>query len=79
MLIDTDNHWFPFNKNGKANYERYIGQWCDLQSNIYQVSKLFALSFKRIEEKNVKKDNRDSFLRYYVPNVEIKDFNVLIS
>ena len=35
MLIDTDNHWFPFNKNGKANYERYIGQPCDLQSNIY--------------------------------------------
>ena len=23
-------------------------------------------------------DNRDSFSHYYVPNVEIKDFNVLI-
>ena len=31
-----------------------------------------------IQENNVKKDHRDSFSRYYVPNVKIKDFNVLI-
>ena len=37
---------------------------------------LFVLSFERIEENNVKKDNRDFFSHYYVPNVEIKDFNV---
>ena len=43
-----------------------------------KISKLFALPFERIEENNVKEDHRDSFLRYYVPNVEIKDFNVLI-
>ena len=36
------------------------------------------MSFERIEERNVKKDHRDSFSHYYVPNVEIKDFNVLI-
>ena len=36
------------------------------------------LSFGRIEEDNVKKDHRDSFSRYCVPNVEIKDFNVWI-
>ena len=36
------------------------------------------MSFERIEENNVKKDHRDSFSRYYVPNVKIKDFNVLI-
>ena len=35
------------------------------------------MSFKRIEENNVKKDHRDSFSHYYVPNVQIKDFNVL--
>ena len=35
------------------------------------------MSFERIEENNVEKDHRDSFLHYYVPNVEIKDFNVL--
>ena len=34
------------------------------------VNRLFVLSFTR--------DNRDSFSDYYVPNVEIKDFNVLI-
>ena len=36
------------------------------------------MSFGKIEEDNVKKDHRDSFSRYCVPNVEIKDFNVWI-
>ena len=36
------------------------------------------LSFERIEENNVRKGYRDSFLHYYVPSIEIKDFNVLI-
>ena len=35
---------------------------------------LFVLLFTR----NNAGDNRDSFSNYYVPNVEIKDFNVLI-
>ena len=39
------------------------------------VNKLFVLSFEWIEEKNVKKDYRDSFSHYFVPKVEIKDFN----
>ena len=39
-----------------------------------KVKKLFILSFKR----NTEGDCRDSFSHYYVPNVEIKDFNVLI-
>ena len=39
---------------------------------------LFVLSFERIEEDNIKKDYRDSFSHYYVPKVQIKDFNVLI-
>ena len=43
-----------------------------------KVNRLFVLSFEIIEENNVKKDHRDYFLHYYVPNVEIKDFNVLI-
>ena len=37
-----------------------------------KVNRLFVLSFKGIEENNVKKDHRDSFSRYYVPNVEKK-------
>ena len=36
------------------------------------------MSLERIEENNVKKDYRDSFSHYYVPKVQIKDFNVLI-
>ena len=42
------------------------------------VNRLFVLLSERIEENNVKKDYRDSFSHYYVPNVEIKYFNVLI-
>ena len=38
------------------------------------VNRLFVLSFSR----NNADDNRDSFSNYYVPNVKIKDFNVLI-
>ena len=38
------------------------------------VNRLFVLSFSR----NNSTDNRDSFSDYYVPNVEIKDSNVLI-
>ena len=37
-------------------------------------NRLFTLSFGR----NIIGDNGDSFSDYYVPNVEIKDFNVLI-
>ena len=44
-----------------------------------KVNRLFVLSFERIEENNVKKDHRDSFSHYYVPKVQIKDFNVLIN
>ena len=39
------------------------------------VNRLFVFSFSR----NNNTDNRDSFSSYYVPNVEIKDFNVLIN
>ena len=43
------------------------------------VNRLFILSFQRIAgENNTTKDHRDSFSDYFVPNVEIKDFNVLI-
>ena len=38
------------------------------------VNRLFVLPFA----KNNASDNRDSFSDYYVPNVEIKYFNVLI-
>ena len=37
------------------------------------------MSFQRIAgENNTTKDHRDSFSDYFVPNVEIKDFNILI-
>ena len=42
-------------------------------------NRLFILSFQRIAgENNTTKDYRDSFWHYHVPNVRIKDFNVLI-
>ena len=43
-----------------------------------KVNRLSVLSFEGIEEDNVKKDHRDCFSCYYLPNVKIKDYNVLI-
>ena len=43
------------------------------------VNRLFVLSIQRIAgENNTTKDHRDSSSNYYVPNVEIKDFNVFV-
>ena len=55
--------------NNNLNYLIY--------STFTKVTRLFILSLKRIKE-NATKDHRDFFSHYYVPNVEIKDFNVLI-
>ena len=58
------------NNNNNLNYL--------IDPTFTKVSRLFVLSFKRIaRENNTTKDHRDSFSHYYVPNVEIKDFNVL--
>ena len=43
-----------------------------------KVNRLLFLSFERIEENYVKKDHGDSFSHYFVPNVEVKVFNILI-
>ena len=43
-----------------------------------KVNRLFVLSFEKIEENNAEKDHRDSSSHYYVQNVEIKHFIVLI-
>ena len=58
-------------QNNKLNYL--------IDPTFTNVNRLFVLSFQRIAgENNTTKDYRDSFSHYYVPNVEIKDFNVLI-
>ena len=57
------------NNNNNLNYL--------IDPTFTNVNRLFVLSFERIEEDNIKKDYRDSFSHYYVPNVQIKDFNVL--
>ena len=57
------------NNNNNLNYL--------IDPTFIKVNRLFVLSFEKIEENNVKKDYRDSFSHYYVPNVEIKDFNIL--
>ena len=45
-----------------------------IDPTLTNVNRLFILSFKRDNAA----DKRDSFLDYYVPDVEMKDFNVLI-
>ena len=58
------------NNNNNSNYL--------IDPTFTNVNKLFVLSFERIEENNTKKDYRDSFSHYYVPNVEANDYHVLI-
>ena len=48
-----------------------------IDSTFTNFDRLFVLSFRRIAEGETTEDYRDSFLRYYTPSVEIKDFNVL--
>ena len=50
-------------KNNNLNYL--------IDPTLIKINKLFVLSFEN-------ENDRTSFLRYYVPNVQIKDFNVLI-
>ena len=50
-------------KNNNLNYL--------IDPTFANVNRLFVLSFENEED-------RTSFLKYYVPKVEIKDFNVLI-
>ena len=49
-----------------------------IDPTFFKVDRFLVFSFERIEENNVKKDHIDSFSQYYVPNVEIKYFNILI-
>ena len=50
-----------------------------IDATFTNVNRLFVLSFQRIaEENNTTKDYRDFSSHYYVPNVRIKEFNVLI-
>ena len=58
------------NNNNNLNYL--------IDPTFTNVNRLFVLSYERIEEDNIEKDYRDSFSHYYVPKVQIKDFNVLI-
>ena len=51
------------NKNNNLNYL--------IDSTFSNVNRLFVLSFEN-------KDDRTSYYKYYVPSVEIKDYNVLI-
>ena len=57
-------------KNNNLNYL--------IDPTFMNFNRLFVLSFEKIEENNIKKGYRDSFSHYYVPKVQIKDFNVLI-
>ena len=50
-------------KNNNSNYL--------IDPTFTEVNRLFVLSFEN-------GNDRTSFSKYYIPNVEIKDFNVLI-
>ena len=61
------NKWRPEMSNQtKSNNLNYL-----IDPTFVRVNILFVLSFEN-------EDNRMSFPKYYTPNVELKDFNVLI-
>ena len=50
-----------------------------IDPTLTSINIFFVLSFQRIAgENNTTKDYRDCFSHYYVPNIRIEDFNVLI-
>ena len=52
---------------------------CLIDPTFIKVNRLFVLSFERTRgENNTTKGHRDSLSHYYVPNIEIKDCDVLI-
>ena len=52
---------------------------CFIDPTFTNVNRLFVLSFQRIAgENNTIKNYRDSFSHYYVPNIKISNFNILI-
>ena len=67
----------------KSGFKRTV-KWIKYRSHMtvqpqiinlnYLIDPTFVLSFAR----NAQWDRRDYFSHYYVPNVEIKDFNILI-
>ena len=67
--IKWNKYWSQMTIQPQNNNLNYL-----LDPTFTNFNSLFVLSFTRDNWG----DNRDSFSDYYVPNVEIKDFNVLI-
>ena len=58
-------------QNNNLNYS--------IDPTFINIKRLFILPFQRTAgENNTTKDHRDSFSRYFVPHLRIKDFNVWI-
>ena len=56
-------------QNNNLNYS--------IDPTFINIKRLFILPFQRTAgENNTTKDHRDSFSRYFVPHLRIKDFNV---
>ena len=64
--IKWNNYRSEMSNQTKNNNLNYL-----IDPTFTNVNRLFVLSFKN-------EDDRTSFSKYYVPKVEIKDFNVLI-
>ena len=85
---DDDNELLNHLKSGfkrVVTWNKYLSQISNQSANnnlnfwgdptFTDVNKLFVLSFKNDNEN---RDNRSSFSKYYLPKVQIKDFNVII-
>ena len=65
--IKSNKYRSKMTNQNKTNHLSYL-----IDPTINKVNRLFVLLFEN-------KEDRTSFLKYYVPKVEIKDFNVLIA
>ena len=64
--IKWNKYWSEMTNQTQNNNLNYL-----IDPTFTKVNRLFVLSFEN-------EDDRRSFSKYYVPNVQIKDFNVLI-
>ena len=64
--IKWNKHRSEMTNQTKSNNLNYL-----IDPTFTKVNRFFVLSFEN-------ENNKTSFLKYYIPNVQIKDFNVLV-
>ena len=64
--INWNKYHSKFEKLPQNRYFNYL-----ISQNFHRLNRLFVLTFENV-------DNRDEHTKYFIPNMEIKDYNVII-